>query len=656
MLFRRDLTSLLPTLYHLLSTPFLPSAVNVLIEILTASVFKDGKATKVLTEPLLEWITTTGQTIIVQAAEAGEGDSDNLIAVSKLVEAIVEHSAAWLAGRTSEPLVQSFLNVILRLSGFPGVASVDEEVSERTLALYSQIQEALVEDPNFQEAYETSVAWGIAKEFFREAVGVLQRKLQWPSEGVSSDDERIAFEVFRRDAGEVMVTAYYVLRAEMLEGLLQILLKQLPVSSPQDWQAVESTLHCIRYASEAVPLAEDKVLPRLFSAEVYGHLPRDAGHRVALTALRLMRSYEEWFKYHNDNIVFTLDYIVTALDNPVTAPEAATALKAICDICRGDLVSHVSAFGALHGKVSSFQPEEQVKVIEAIASVLQALPPAEAVDAVVTITEPIADKLSQCVMAAHKAPEAARTICMQQLQALTACAIGLTPSDEDMFDPEPEDTAKMAAAIETARSDPRLQRLRDSVLQSVSAAMEIWSSDTEMANTLSSFVKAMTASASSQTIVSLASVPLLRAITTAAEKGINGLWLSLATTLIFRLAPAPGLRRLLSKAPNTAEQNAEAELKMTVSQATETFVIQTAGVLVDGKAVHAHPDVAEFFFKYASAVVVKFPSSFVAIGPQIQIAAAQMATLGLGAPERFTLLHSIEFLVSWTRLARPFNI
>lgn len=204
---RRDLTSLLPTLYTLLSSPFLPSSVNVLIEILTASVFKDGKATKALTEPLLAWITTTGQAIIAQAAEAGEGDSDNLIAVSKLVEAVVEHSAAWIASRTSEPLVQAFLNVILRLSGFPGVASIDEEVSERTLSLYSQIQEALVEDPSFQEAYETSVAWGVAKEFFREAVGVLQRKLQWPMEGVSTDDERVSFEVFRRDAGEVMVTA-----------------------------------------------------------------------------------------------------------------------------------------------------------------------------------------------------------------------------------------------------------------------------------------------------------------------------------------------------------------------------------------------------------------------------------------------------------------
>lgn len=449
-------------------------------------------------------------------------------------------------------------------------------------------------------------------------------------------------------------------------------------------QSVESTLHCIRYASEAVPLKEDQVLPQLFSSHVYSKLPRDREHRVALTALRLIReyfptnitsgakpavgiltplaffffglpptgSYEEWFKYHTDSIIFVLDYVVTALDDPVTAPEAATALKAICDICRGNLVTHVSAFGALHGKVGQFQPEEQVKVIEAISSVLQALPPSEAVDAVVTITQPIVFKLGQCIQAAPKAPEAARQICMQQLQALTACVTGLTPSEEDMFDPEPEDTAQAAAAIEAVRQDPRLVELRDAILTHSTAAMEIWSSDSEMASTLSSFVKAMTASVSSQTLISVPSVPLLQAITGAAQKGINGLWLSLSSTLIFRLAPAPGLRRMLQRDPNTAEVGAEDQLKETVRQSTEIFVASTSNLLIGPTDVHAHPDVSEYFFKFASAVVSKFPSSFARTSPQAQSAAVQIATLGLGAQERFTLIHAIEFLVAILNTSR----
>lgn len=250
-----DISTLLPILYNLLSSSeFLPQTINVLIEILTVSVFKDGKATKILTEPLLEWFASTGQGIVSRAAASAadldnDADTESLIAVSKLVEAIVEHSASWLAGRTQHTLVQSFFNIIIQLTGFPGTATIDEDVSERTLGLYSQIQEALVEDDSFQEAYETSEAWGIAKEFFRAAVYALQQKITWPAENegggskIENQDERTTFELYRRDAGEVMVTAYYVLRTEMLEGLLQLLMKQLETSSNEDW-AVSFLFSC----------------------------------------------------------------------------------------------------------------------------------------------------------------------------------------------------------------------------------------------------------------------------------------------------------------------------------------------------------------------------------------------------------------------------
>lgn len=66
-------------------------------------------------------------------------------------------------------------------------------------------------------------------------------------------------------------------------------------------------------------------------------------------------AYEEWFRYHNASVAFVLDYIVSALDVPHLAPEAASALKAICDLCRGNLTQHVASFGALHGKVAGME-------------------------------------------------------------------------------------------------------------------------------------------------------------------------------------------------------------------------------------------------------------------------------------------------------------
>lgn len=65
------------------------------------------------------------------------------------------------------------------------------------------------------------------------------------------------------------------------------------------------------------------------------------------------------------------------------------------------------------------QPEEQVKVIEAISSVLQALPPAEAIQPVLSITGPILSKLERCIEVAHQVSGCRVTAFDQQLNPST---------------------------------------------------------------------------------------------------------------------------------------------------------------------------------------------------------------------------------------------
>jgi hypothetical protein len=62
-----DITNILPILYSLLDTPFMIQSMSSIVEILTNSVFRDGKATKVLTEPLLRWLTGRGTQIVNEA-------------------------------------------------------------------------------------------------------------------------------------------------------------------------------------------------------------------------------------------------------------------------------------------------------------------------------------------------------------------------------------------------------------------------------------------------------------------------------------------------------------------------------------------------------------------------------------------------------------
>jgi hypothetical protein len=72
--------------------------------------------------------------------------------------------------------------------------------------LYSTLQEELMESPDFQSDYATSPSWNIAKGFFTQAVNRLRVKMMLPVEVLKKEDQK-AFDVYRRDAGEVMVTA-----------------------------------------------------------------------------------------------------------------------------------------------------------------------------------------------------------------------------------------------------------------------------------------------------------------------------------------------------------------------------------------------------------------------------------------------------------------
>lgn len=55
----------------------------------------------------------------------------------QLIAALVDHSVTWMVGqaedgrtRMEDPRVQAFLHVLLALTGFPGIGSVEETLSE----------------------------------------------------------------------------------------------------------------------------------------------------------------------------------------------------------------------------------------------------------------------------------------------------------------------------------------------------------------------------------------------------------------------------------------------------------------------------------------------------------------------------------------------
>nr|XP_031862141.1 uncharacterized protein CI109_002554 [Kwoniella shandongensis]KAA5529213.1 hypothetical protein CI109_002554 [Kwoniella shandongensis] len=649
-----ELNALLPALYNLLP---LPAASSALVEVLSESLFKFGKGTKVLTEPLLAWVIgPAGQSLIGSA----DGEpSEEIIGFAKLLTALVEHSSEWLVARIKQNDVQAFLGVILRLTGWQGIGSVEENVSELTLAIYPLLQEAIMDSDLFQAPHENSPDWAVAKQFFRELVQVTRRKVRWPGDGDEGGslggldkEDREAFDTWRRDAGEVIVGAYYILRDEMLESLTQTAAQQIQAGAP--WQDIEATLHCIRYSSEAVPLGEEKSLPVLFGEQVLGLLsqrpPRGKGEeRLRLTVVCLIQAYEEWFKFHPAHLLPVLSYLVPSLTSSTTiSRSAADALKALCDMCRKKLVEHIGAFSELHGKIGDLGAEEQSKVIQAITSVIQALQPGDAIGPVEGILNPIIDRINQAVSAVQQDPVNAQPVLIQSAAALTACFKGLAPSDDDMFDTaDEEDDKEKEERVKIAREDQRMILLRTRVEGAVSGVVQVWNGDAEIADAISSLLKHATLS-SSETLISLSPLPLLTLVCLACERAPSALWMSLASTLTLRINSPPS--PLTKKKDKTPEEQQIAERedleRWNIVADVASRLVVVAGNFLSGDGMSNNPDVAEGWFKFCSALASRFPGVLLRLPTPVVEAYMSLGLMGLVTQERFSLKSASEFFVA----------
>ena len=116
----------------------------------------------------------------------------------------------------------------------------------------------------------------VAKSFFTELVSITRRKCQWQD---LDKTDREAFETWRRDAGEVIIGSYYILREEMLKHLVDTLIQPT-------WQETESGLHLLRYCSEGIPLGEEESLPRLFSDRILSQLSDDRLRSTTICVIR----------------------------------------------------------------------------------------------------------------------------------------------------------------------------------------------------------------------------------------------------------------------------------------------------------------------------------------------------------------------------------
>ncbi|KAI0056845.1 hypothetical protein BV25DRAFT_1995352 [Artomyces pyxidatus] len=666
-----DLLPLITPLWSLLNPAspahFLPT-VSALLAILSAPALSDGAAPRSSTEPLLLWCAHFGPNIVGAAIRDGTDEVSN--ALCRLLVGIGDHSTTYLAENIASPtpvnpafnpvpmsssaplpargqLVQTFLRLLLAFTGWPGYYGVDEDESEMTLAFWYLFQEALwsveipaEQDSEHRDETKEKELWTVAKAVYSELAAALRTKVRWPPPPVGwAKDQVDKFQVYRRDVGDTLINAYYVLRDDMLAFYLNNI-TELMSTRRGGWEDVEATLHCLMSIQEAVPVEPNEHLSRLFSAEILGQIPTTGLDRVRRTTIGLIGSYSSWFTTLPPSssalLMSVITYVVSALTEPSLCLQAANALRDLCDANRTALAPHISAFGELHAGLVGVPDTEKAKVLQSIASVIQALPPMEEIPPVEAIVAPVIARLVQALQSSAQLPEDARVIAIQQLQTLSGVAKGLTRAT-DIAGLDDAPAIEEAERMQRAREDGRMVRLREDMLGAIRASVELWSTDAGVSDALSDLFKSITALATDATLISLPPAPLLELVCRAAQRQLTAVWLSLANMLVVQLDP-PQLF------PSTLRTVPSPEVLTIVQEVISALLQVGLGTLGAPGAMEANPDIVQDFFHLMEKVAFRFVVVFYRLPPPSFNALVRCATTSLALQERYSLVSASTFL------------
>ncbi|RDX49711.1 ARM repeat-containing protein [Lentinus brumalis] len=663
---------------------FIPAS-DTLQELLTKSALSDGAGTKTVTEPLLLWLDRYGDAIIRPTVSEGFVNEISH-SLCKLLVALGEHSAMYFAKNIAAPaqlkdptpcpfplptplpaishLVQNYLRLLLAYTALPGFYGVDEEESEMTLGFWYTFQEALWNadfgfdvaedgDSGAQAEERERDMMPVAKAVYTELVSVLRRKVVWAPRPILSGwarDQRDKFQAYRRDVGDTLINAYYVLRDDMLAFYVNDVMQRLLTRQAHEgWEEIEATLHCVMAVQEAVPLEDSPHLRQVFGPEILGRLPKSGEDRVRRTALHLIGSYASWFTTQpapvaesvaSSPLMNAINYVVSALTDPNLCLFAANALRDLCDANRIALAPHISAFGELHASLTGIPDTEKAKVLQSIASVIQALPPVEGIPVVEAIVGPVVAKLFEALRSANQLPEEARAMAVLQLETLTGVAKGLTRATDTILalDESPE----LQTAMENmtrARADPRAVKLREAILSGVRTTVELWSTDASVSDALSDLFKAITALPSDVSVISLPPGPLLELVCLAAQRQLTAVWISLANMLINQLTPPTFLPTTFKPEPTPEASGIALNVLQVLLQTSLTMFAQPGAMV-------SNPDIVRAFFGCMEGFAQHFVPVFYRLTQELFNALIQCAISAMSLQERYSLVSVCTFLSS----------
>ncbi|RHZ79420.1 hypothetical protein Glove_146g38 [Diversispora epigaea] len=462
---------------------------------------------------------------------------------------------------------------------------------------------------------------------FQRLLEVVRTKVQYPPDDEWAEwakDVKDRFRVYRRDVGDTVLYAYYVLRNQMFAYLVELAIMQLsmPGRDSSQWQDLESTLFCLKSISEAVDHKENRYLPRLFGSEVYGMLPVQGSSRLRNTALSLIGSYAEWLKRHPEYIFSALNYLVSGLSDPETSSVSALSFKEVCDTCRESLVNEIDSLINMYMVVGPhIQTREKQRVIESIADVIQALPPEKKMEPLLIIANSFIGNLREAIIHGKQNPSPYREAIIIHLEYLTCCGRGIQPPDDEVIIIDDDDVISKEHILS---SSPSPSNLSNALTEITGNVAEIWCQDNEVMECLCKFLN--TGIRVTENLLSIPFEVIISLVQISYLRNPFSCWLDTAAQVVTVFGPnsrhGPALRNMLAEITT-----------ITIQQ----YVRNQADM-------ENNPDLVNSYFAILTKFIQKCPLLLYNLPPELFNNIMKFSVVGLSVQERLALKSAITFM------------
>ncbi|KAJ7913240.1 hypothetical protein B0H13DRAFT_2470633 [Mycena leptocephala] len=305
--------------------------------------------------------------------------------------------------------------------------------------------------------------------------------------------------------------------------------------------------------------------------------------------------------------------------------QAALALRSLCDAKRRALASRIDAFAEVQTGLGGVPDPEKGKVLQSIASVIQALPPAEAVAPVEAMVGPILQRLGAALGAVGRTPRprASRRSCSLR-SSPTRRTVGARRRTRWRLTRRTVGPRKQTRCAQRGRTRAcrfiRCDRAGGGAVErgcgGGADAQQALQGDHDAARGRVAACGGVAGCC--------------------AGRRLNGVWLALAAILIAQLNPPPLILTLKSGPSEEAEAG--------VREAVGGLVTAALGLLGAPGGMVENPDIVQEFFACMDRVVQDFTAAFCALPDGAFDALMQCAISALALQERYSLVAAATFL------------